>query len=134
MVLAKAQQHVKRQRRDHHHTTALGLLRQYDTLDREDVQPANLRRNRHLAKSSSDAGWTQFRRILEGKAVYAGKRVIAVPPADTAQDCRGGRERVPKRLSVRTHICPSCGLVLDRDANAARTMQRAGQARRGAVG
>ncbi len=90
-------------------------------------------RNRHLAKSISDAGWAQFRTILEAKAAYAGRRVVAVPPAYTSQDCSGCGARVPKSLSVRTHICPSCGLVLDRDENAARNIQRAGQARRGAV-
>jgi putative transposase len=40
---------------------------------------------------------------------------------------------VPKSLRVRTHVCPSCGLVLDRDENAAITIFRAGQAHRGAV-
>src|SRR5262245_37049224 len=60
-----------------------------------------------------DAGWAAFRTILEGKAVYAGRRVVAVPPAFTSQDCSGVLpdgspcpERVEKSLSVRTHVCP----------------------------
>ena len=77
----------------------------------------------------SDAGWAQFRTILEGKAAYAGRRVVAVPPAYTSQDCSGCGERVRKSLSVRTHVCLRCGLVLDRDENAARNIQWAGQAR-----
>ncbi|HST88985.1 MAG TPA: zinc ribbon domain-containing protein [Ktedonobacterales bacterium] len=56
------------------------------------------------------------------------------PPASTSQDCSGCGERVRKSLSVRTHICPSCGLVLDRDENAARNIQWAGQVRRGVAG
>src|SRR5262249_12596146 len=84
-------------------------------------------------KSISDAGWAAFRTILEGKAAYAGRRVVAVPPAFTSQECSGCGERVPKSLSVRTHVCPCCGLVLDRDENAASNILRAGQARRGAV-
>jgi putative transposase len=60
--------------------------------------------------------------------------VLAVPPAFTSQDCSGCGERVPKSLSVRTHVCPACGLVLDRDENAAKNILRAGQAHRGAVG
>src|SRR5262249_43950817 len=119
-----------------HHKTALALLRQYDVIYLEDLQVRNLVRNRHLAKSISDAGWAAFRTILEAKAACAGRQVIAVPPAYTSQDCSGVlpdgnccMQRVAKSLSVRTHVCPSCGLVLDRDANAALNIRRAGQAR-----
>ena len=132
-LLARKHQKVKRQRRDFHHKTSLQLLRHYDVIYLEDLQVANLVQNAHLAKSISDAGWAQFRTILEGKAAYAGRRVVAVPPAYTSQDCSGCGERVEKSLSIRTHICPSCGLILDRDENAARNIQRAGQALQGAV-
>jgi putative transposase len=132
-LLAKKHQKVKRQRRDFHHKTALLLVRNYDTIYLEDLRVANLVRNSHLAKSINDAGWAQFRTILEGKAAYAGRRVVAVPPAYTSQDCSGCGQRVEKSLSVRTHVCTSCGLVLDRDENAARNIQWAGQALQGAV-
>ncbi len=121
----------QRQRRDFHHKTALALLRQYDVIYLEDLRVAHLVRNRPLAKGIADAGWAQFRTILAGKAAYAGRRVVAVPAQYTSQDCSGCGERVPKSLSVRTHVCPSCGLVLDRDENAARNSQWAGQALRG---
>jgi putative transposase len=133
-VLKRKQQTVQRQRTDFHHKTALALLRIYDTIYLKELRVANLVRNQHLAKSISDAGWYAFRAILEGKAAYAGRRVIAVPPAYTSQDCSGCRERVLKSLSVRTHVCPRCGLVLDRDENAARNIQWAGQALRGVAG
>jgi putative transposase len=62
--------------------------------------------------------------------------VLAVPPAYTSQDCSGVlpdgsrcTQRVAKSLSVRTHVCRSCGLVMDRDENAAQHSRRAGQAR-----
>jgi putative transposase len=134
-LLAKAHQDVQRQRRDFHHKTALALVARNDTIYLEDLQVANMVRNHRLAKSISDASWAQFRTILEAKAAYAGRRVVAVPPAYTSQDCSGCREHVQKSLSVRTHICPNpdCGLVLDRDENAARNIKRAGQALRGAV-
>jgi len=132
--LARAHQTVKRQRADFHHKTALALLRAYDTIYLEDLRVANLVRNRHLAKSSSDAGWAQFRAILEAKAACAGRRFIGVPPAYTSQDCSGCGACVPKSLSVRTHVCATCGLVLDRDENAARNIQWAGQALRGLAG
>jgi putative transposase len=127
-LLAKAHQTVRRQRTDFHHKTALALVCQYDTIYLEDLQPANLVRNPYLAKSISDAARARFRTLLEGKAAYVGRRVIAVPPAYTSQDCSGCGERVPKSLSMRTHICTNCGLVMDRDENAALNILRAGQA------
>jgi putative transposase len=132
-LLARKHQKVRRQRTDFHHKAALALLRQYDTISLEDLRVANRVRNSHLAKSISDAGWAQFRTILDGKAGYAGRRVIAVPAAYTSQECSGCGQRVEKSLSVRTHVCPSCGLILDRDENAARNIQWAGQALRGLV-
>jgi putative transposase len=57
-----------------------------------------------------------------------------VHPASTTQECSGCGERVPTSLSGRTHLCPACGLSVDRDENAASTMQWAGQALRGLVG
>jgi putative transposase len=129
--LQLAHQTVQRQRADFHHKTALHLLREHDTIYLEDLRVANLVRNRHLAKSISDASWAAFRTILEAKAACAGRRVVAVPPAFTSQDCSGCGERVPKSLSVRTHVCTNCGLVMDRDENAARNIQWAGQALRG---
>jgi putative transposase len=133
-LLQRAHQHIKRQRADFQHKTALKLLRQYDTIYLEDLQVANMVRNRHLAKSISDAGWAQFCTILAAKAACAGRRVVAVPPAYTSQDCSSCGVRIPKSLSVRTHICTNCGLVLDRDENAARNIQWAGQALRGLAG
>jgi putative transposase len=135
-LLKRHHQQVQRQRRHFHHTTALDLLRAYDTIYLEDLQVRNMVRNPHLAKSISDAGWAAFRTILTSTAADAGTWVIAVPAQYTSQDCSGvlpdgGRctQRVAKSLSVRTHVCPLCGLVMDRDENAARNMLRAGRAR-----
>jgi putative transposase len=149
-VLAKRHQKVRRQRTDFHHKTALALMRRYDTIYLEDLQISNLSRRTEpvsdgnggylhngasakagLNKSIQDAGWYSFRQILTCKAEWAGKRVEAVPPAYTSQDCSGCGERIEKSLSVRTHVCTTCGLILDRDENAARNIQWAGQALRG---
>jgi putative transposase len=127
-LLRRKHQKVHRQRRDFHHKTALYLIQMYDTIYLEDLRVANMVRNRHLAKSISDAGWTHFRTILEDKQVDAGRRVIAVPPAYTSQDCSGCGESVRQSLSVRSHVCPRCGLVLDRDENAALNILSSGRA------
>ncbi len=147
-LLARAQQQVPRQRSDCHQKTALALVREDDTLYLEDLQARTLSRrpqatpdgnggDRHtgaahkagLNNAIHDAGGYAFRRIRPCQAAWAGKRVEAVPPASTTQDCSGCGERVYKRLSVRTHVCTNCGLMLDRDETAARTIRRAGQAR-----
>src|SRR5260221_12802759 len=149
---AKQHQHVRRQRQDFHHKTALSLVRQYDVIYVEAIQPANLSRRPEpkpdengnggpehngasrkagLNKSIQDAGWHHFLTILAFKAACAGKHVEAVPPAYTTQDCSGCGERIYKSLSVRTHVCTNCGLILDRDANAALNIQWRGQRLRG---
>jgi transposase len=149
-LLAKKHQHVRRQRTDFHQKTALALVRQYDVIYVEAIQPANLSRRPApvpdgnggylpngasakvgLNKSIHDAGWGRFLNILACKAAWAGKRVEVVSPAYTSQDCSRCGERKHKSLSVRTHVCTNCGLVLDRDENAARNIQWAGQALRG---
>jgi putative transposase len=131
-LLAKKHLKVRRQRLDQHHKTALSLVQRYDTIYYEDLQVANLVQNHHLAKSISDAGWSQFCTILTFKAENAGKRAVAVPPAYTSQVCSGCGVVVKKGLSVRWHLCPDCGTSLHRDHNAAVNILRAGQARQGA--
>src|SRR5260221_979773 len=132
-LLAKAHLKVKRQRQDFHHKTALALVRTNDTIYHEDLQTANMVKNHHLAKSISDAGWSQFLGILSAKAAWAGRRAVAVPPAYTSQTCSGCGVLVAKGLSVRWHLCPDCGTSLHRDHNAAKNIERAGQALRGEV-
>ncbi|WP_139276456.1 RNA-guided endonuclease InsQ/TnpB family protein [Spirulina major] len=91
-----------------------------------DLNVKGLVRNRHLAKSISDAGWSTFRRWLEYFGRKYGKATVAVPPHYTSQDCSNCGERVNKALSVRTHRCPHCGYEADRDVNAAINILRLG--------
>jgi putative transposase len=79
-------------------------------------------KNHHLSKSIMDASWGAFLAILEAKAASAGHQVIRVNPRFTTQKCHGCGEIVQKSLSVRTHICPFCGFVADRDVNAAKNI------------
>jgi len=132
-LLAKAHLKVRRQRADFHHKTALRLVRENDTIYHEDLQTANMVKNHRLAKSIADAGWSQFLSLLAAKAAYAGRRVVAVPPAFTSQTCSGCGVLVAKGLSVRWHSCPHCGTSLHRDHNAAKNIGRAGLALRGGV-
>jgi putative transposase len=88
-LLAKAHQHIARQRRDFHHKEARQLVPAYDVIYHEDLRVANMVQNHHLAKSISDAAWSAFLTIFAFKAACAGKRVQAVNPAFTSRRCSG---------------------------------------------
>jgi putative transposase len=129
MVQALARRHrsVERARRDFHFKAARRLVERYDVIVVEDLNVRGLSRGM-LAMSVHDAGWASFLDVLSFKAAEAGKRVVRVDARGTSQICSGcgaePRERKP--LSVRTHRCAACGLVLDRDVNAAcNVLQRA---------
>ena len=109
---------VSRQRKDFAIKTALCVVKSNDFVAYENLQVRNMVKNHKLAKSISDAAWSQFAQWLQYFGKVYGKTVVAVAPGYTSQDCSSCGNRVQKSLSVRTHIC-SCGTVLDRDHNAA---------------
>jgi len=109
---------VSRQRKDFAVKTALCVVKSSDFVAYEDLQVKNMVRNRKLAKSISDAAWSQFAQWLHYLGSVYGKTVVAVAPVYTSQDCSSGGATVKKSLSVRNHTC-TCGTVLDRDPNAA---------------
>ena len=70
-----------------------------------------------------------FRSLLDYKAIEAGVEIVVVNPRNTSQACSGCGKFVLKDLSVRLHVCPTGGLTLDRDVNAARNILRLGHSR-----
>lgn len=126
--VAKTHLKIARRRRDHHFKTARPYAEGYHHIVVEDLTITNMVKNHHLAKSILDASWGAFLDILEDKAARAGHQVIRVNPRFTTQKCSNPRcgELVQKSLSVRTHSCPFCGYVADRDMNAAKNILRAG--------
>lgn len=119
IVVAKVHRRIRNQRKDFAHKTSRKLVNEYDHIVFEDLQIQNMVKNHHLAKSISDAGWSQLINFTKTKAEYAGKIVELVNPRNTSQLCSSCGQLVPKDLSVRVHSCPFCGLVLDRDHNGA---------------
>jgi putative transposase len=117
--LAKGYLKVSRQRKDVACKQASALVKSSDFLAYEDLKIANLVKNHHLAKRISEASWGLFLAWVRSYGTLHGIPVIAVSPRYSTPDCSGWGYRVQKTLSTRTHICPSCGLVLDRDENAA---------------
>jgi putative transposase len=128
-AVAKRHLKVSRQRKDHAHKRAREYVDKYAVLAVEDLRVCNMVKNRHLARAISDAGWSQFVNILCLKAEEAGCRVYKIAPQFTSQICSNCGEVVEKSLSVRTHSCPWCGYVADRDYNAARNILAKAEAR-----
>ncbi|SRR6266487_1330697 len=118
-VLAKGYLKVQRQREDFARKQANALVSSHDLIAFEHLNIRNMVRNRKLSKSIHDAGWGIFMTWLKYYGAMHDISIIAVAPKYTTQDCSKCGTRVKKSLSVRTHICPSCGLILDRDQNAA---------------
>ena len=110
---------VSRQRKEYCKRVAYSVIQSNDLVAYEDLNVQGLVKNRHLAKSISDAGWSIFRQWLEYFGFKYGKVTIAVPPYNTSQNCSSCGKKVKKSLSTRTHVCSHCGFVEDRDVNAA---------------
>lgn len=128
--VARLHEKVREQRRDFHHKTALDLVRRHGAIAVEDLNTKGLieQSSTGLAKSIHDAAWGRFLAILGAKAVEAGRRFAKVPPRGTSSTCSGCGRVEPKTLSERVHACP-CGLILDRDHNAALNILRLGRSR-----
>lgn len=120
--VAKLQERIADRRRDYLHKMSRQLITDYGFIAIEDLSLAFMNRDRRFSRSSHDAGLGMLTVFLAYKAEDAGTRLVAVDPAWTSQDCSRCRARVPKPLSQRVHRCPHCGLVLDRDVNAARNI------------
>jgi putative transposase len=109
------------------HQQSARIVNSYDLIAVEDLRVANMIKNRHLARSISDASWSTFTNMLSYKAEKAGGTFVKVDPKMTSQICSGCGVVVKKGLAIRVHSCPDCGLTLDRDHNAAlNILHRAG--------
>jgi putative transposase len=124
--VASACERVANRRRDYSYKTARSIVDRYERVYVEDLKIANMVKDRRLGKSIGDAGWGMLRNALTYMAKMSEGVTAFVNPRDTSQLCSGCGERVEKDLAVRVHVCPYCGLVLDRDVNAARNILRKG--------
>jgi putative transposase len=94
-------------------------LNRYQVIVFEQLAPQQIGKSRGMRKSIMDVAWSQFIGMTVSKAEEAGRSVILVNPRNTSRMCLSCGELVVKTLSDRTHSCPTCGLVMDRDVNAA---------------
>lgn len=110
---------VSRQREEFVKSVALRYIQSNDLVACEDLNVKGMVRNRKLSKSISDAGWSKFRMWLDYFGKVYGTKTVTVNPHNTSQNCSNCGKKVSKSLSTRTHVCPHCGYVADRDTNAA---------------
>ena len=101
------------------HQQSARLANSYDLIVAEDLRVQNMMKHPTLTRSIADASWSKFLSMVEYKAERAVAHFVTVDPRNTSQTCSGCGQLVPKSLAVRTHSCPHCGLVIDRDWNAA---------------
>jgi putative transposase len=121
---------VANQRSDFHHKATRRLLASYDVMGVEDLRVKNMmakgrgRSKTGLNRSIADAGWSQFRAILEWQATKGAKVVVVLPAKDTTQRCSccGTKAKPRMELSDRVFRCAACGLILGRDRNSARNL------------
>ncbi|MFE2491022.1 RNA-guided endonuclease InsQ/TnpB family protein [Streptomyces mirabilis] len=129
LKVAKIHARIADRRRDTLHKLTTRLVRENQTVVIEDLAVRNVVKNRKLARSISDAAWSEFRSMLEYKARWYGREVIAVdrwfPSSKLCSHCGTLQEKMP--LSVRTWTC-DCGVTHDRDVNAAHNLLAAGLA------
>ena len=116
--LAIVHERVRNIRRDFLHKLSRKLVRSHSLLALEDLASQEMA-EMNYGKSINDAGWSEFISMLSYKAESAGSRVILVNPKNTSKECSDCGTLVSKTLWERQHDCPSCGLSIERDLNAA---------------
>ena len=97
------------------------LINENQVICIEDLKPANMIKNKRLAREISDAAWSTFRYMLEYKSNWYGHKLVVIPtfyPSSQLCSTCGFKNTRVKNLAVRKWICPQCGTKHDRDYNA----------------
>jgi IS605 OrfB family transposase len=122
--LGRAHARVANLRRNSLHQLTSALAGTYGTVVVEHLNVAGMLHNRRLARRVADAGFRELRRQLGYKMTWTGGVLVQAdtffPSSKTCSGCGHVKAKLP--LSERTYRCPYCGLVLDRDLNAARNL------------
>jgi putative transposase len=129
VLVAKTHERIFNQRKDFLHKTANSYIKNYGTLVFEDLNIKGMVKNHHLAKSISDSSWGLFYELCAYKAEEAGRHIIRIPrfepSSKTCSECGAINHNL--KLSDREWVCLECGVLHDRDYNAAKNIRRVGQ-------
>ncbi|MGC0338221.1 RNA-guided endonuclease InsQ/TnpB family protein [Streptomyces sp. SLBN-8D4] len=127
--VAKIHAKIADRRRDTLHKLSSRLVHENQVVVIEDLAVRTMLKNHTLARAISDAAWAQFRTMLEYKATWYGRELVAVdrwfPSSKLCSACGTLQNKMP--LHVRTWTC-DCGTTHDRDVNAAKNLLAAGLA------
>jgi putative transposase len=123
---ARLHRQIKHQRSNTLHQVTTRLAKTKSVLVIEDLQVSGMMKNHHLAQAIGDVGFAEFKRQLLYKASWYGSRVILADRWEpSSKRCSGcGWLDEDLTLSDRTFHCEQCGLVLDRDLNAAVNLEK----------
>jgi putative transposase len=125
MKLARQYAKVADIRNDVLHKLTTDLVRRFDTIVIEDLNVSGMVKNRRLSRAISDMGFFEFRRQLGYKGPMFGSEILVYPrfklSSKECSDCGYVIEKLP--LSVREWDCSTCGVVHDRDENAAKVLE-----------
>lgn len=122
--LARIHARVANVRADALHKATTQLAKRYETVVTEDLNVAGMTCNRRLARAITDQGFGQARRMIAYKTTWNGGTLTTAdrwfPSSKTCSGCGVAKAKLP--LSERVFRCEACGLVIDRDVNAARNL------------
>jgi putative transposase len=124
--VAKISQDVQHHRDEFLHQLSKMLVDSADLIVFENLNISGMLKNHHLAKHIQDHAWGKLIQFTQSKAAKAGKVVELVDARYTSQKCSQCGIMVPKTLAERVHICPNCGLEMDRDINASLNIRTLG--------